>query len=428
MHRGARTNELPKALRAAHEARLLSERDSPLALFYDLDALDSSVDALFKAMPFQHAFAIKANPVRTILERLVARGMGLECASITEVEMAILVNAPASRVVFDSPCKSHNDLQRALALGVHVNCDSFEELDRVAELYLRVHSTSIVGIRINPLLGLGQIEALSVSDPTSKFGVPLTAENKARVLQCFRQHAFLTSLHAHVGSQGCSPEMLADGARILTELACEVGQQVVHLDIGGGLPANFGSDETTPTFDVYAAALRKAAPSLFDARWKVTTEFGRALVAKTGWVASFVEYVKEAGGRRIAAIHAGSDLFVRTCYKPEDFALRVQVFEGAKGGFEAKRSAPSRVHDVVGPLCFGGDKIARVVQLPSIDVGDVVVVRDAGANTLSLFSRHCSRRAPPVLGYRRDAQGRVDVVVLKEEEALADVIRFWGFL
>ena len=37
------------------------------------------------------------------------------------------------------------------------------------------------------------------------------------------------------------------------------------VDIGGGLPVNFESDEISPTFAEYAAILRETVPALFSA-------------------------------------------------------------------------------------------------------------------------------------------------------------------
>ena len=49
--------------------------------------------------------------------------------------------------------------------------------------------------------------------------------------------------------------------------------------------------------------------------------------------------------------------------------------------------------------------IAPAVELPRLVVGDIVVLHEAGGNTLSLGTSHCSRRRPPVYGYSRDTSG-----------------------
>ena len=85
------------------------------------------------------------------------------------------------------------------------------------------------------------------------------------------------------------------------------------------------------------------------------------------------------------------------------------------------RASSRRSVTLVGPLCFGGDVLARGLLLPPIEVGDHVVVRDCGAYTLSMWSRHCSRGLPKVVGWRE--AGRT---VLKSAESPEDVVRFWS--
>ena len=58
------------------------------------------------------------------------------------------------------------------------------------------------------------------------------------------------------------------------------------------------------------------------------------------------------------------------------------------------------VHDIGGPLCFSGDIVVGGVALPRLAVGDIVVLEEAGGNTLGMATSHCSRRRPPVYGYR----------------------------
>ncbi|MEZ5167518.1 MAG: VOC family protein [Acidimicrobiales bacterium] len=62
-----------------------------------------------------------------------------------------------------------------------------------------------------------------------------------------------------------------------------------------------------------------------------------------------------------------------------------------------------------------------------------MVIHDTGAYTLSMWSRHCSRGMPRVLGWRSPA-GRagadpapaVELALLRERERPADVVRFWS--
>ena len=107
---------------------------------------------------------------------------------------------------------------------------------------------------------------------------------------------------------------------------------------------------------------------------------------------------------------------------------------------------------IAGPLCFSGDVLGRNLPLPEPRAGDICLLLDAGANTLSLFSRHCSRLSPAVFAFRkvpvvvpaigtgemqvketRDAKmganeaGEVYLVAcIRERESEAELLKFWG--
>jgi len=311
---------------------------------------------------------------------------------------------------------------------VMINIDNFDELDRVATYYESKKRVSAdIGVRINPLVGSGENKQLSVSTKTSKFGIPLTDENRKSLIERFKKYEWLTGLHCHVGSQGCSMKLLAAGARTLAELADEIDsavgkKQIETLNIGGGLSANYADDKVSPTLGDYAATLIEEAPQLANPNRRILTEFGRSLCAKLAWTVSAVEYVKQNDLSRIAIIHAGSDLFVRACYAPKLSPHRIEVYT-----HDGKTATEEKVdHDIVGPLCFAGDVIARGMKLPKVQLGDFAVIRDTGSNTISIFSRHCSRAAPAVYGYSASSNGGYDITLLKPQETADDVINFWG--
>jgi diaminopimelate decarboxylase len=203
---------------------------------------------------------------------------------------------------------------------------------------------------------------------------------RERVIDAYRRYPWMTGIHVHVGSQGIPLEMMVEGIREVTLLADEINERIGArrigtIDIGGGLPVDFLSDDSGVGFQEYADALRAGAPRLFSGDYRIVTEFGRSVLAKAGFIAAYVEYTKTSGGRRIAVTHAGAQIATRTVFMPDSWPLRVLAF-AADG---RQKVGADVVQDVAGPCCFAGDLIARGRSLPELEPGDIVVMPDTGA-------------------------------------------------
>ncbi len=395
-------------------------------VFHDLEALARRIEHLRRCFPPEtsHALAIKANPVVALLRYAVDCGMGLEAASIEEVALARAAGCPPDRIVYDSPAKTRREIALALSAGIAVNADNFGELERIDEaMRAGAASQSLIGLRINPQIEMGSIGMLSVSGRYSKFGVPLE-ERRSEIIEAYRRHRWLRALHLHIGSQGVSQELLVGAVRSVFELREEVHaalgeSRIESVDIGGGLPWRYRDEESVPTPDSYAAALREQVPRAFSPDVRLVTEFGRAIQAGCGFAASRVEYVKQECGKRTAVIHFGADLMMRRVYRSADWVHRVSVFAPDA---RPKRT-PDEPHTIAGPLCFAGDLLTQDIHLPRIEEGDWIVLHDVGGYTLSLWSRHCNRGLPLVLGYSGNPW---QFQVLLAGETPDDVVRFWG--
>ncbi|MUL84191.1 MULTISPECIES: diaminopimelate decarboxylase [unclassified Mycolicibacterium] len=369
----------------------------PLCGVIDLDTLDELMRSLNQAyptsMPALHTIAAKAITLRPVLARFAQAGFGCEVASPGELELALATGFSAERIVFDSPAKTTTEIERALELGISFNVDNFEELARVDQAIARMGGRrSVIGMRLNPQTGAGAIGAMSTATTTSKFGIGL-ADYREAIIDAFAVRPWLTQLHVHSGSQGLRLEHAAAGVRLIAELAGEITARVGHrqiqrIDIGGGLPVNFDSDDITPTFADHRAALEAAAPELFDGTYTLVTEFGRALTAKAGTIVARVEYTKVTGGRPIAITHAGVQLATRTIFAPEEWPLRIEVYD-PQG---RRRDERPQVQDVAGPACFTGDMLAVGRELPFVHPGDLVAVPETGGY---YFSTHFSYNALP---------------------------------
>ncbi|MFI1972935.1 diaminopimelate decarboxylase [Streptomyces cinnamoneus] len=377
-----------------------------------------------------HAFAVKAAPLVPVLRLLAGEGLGCEVASPGELALARAAGVAPGRIVLDSPAKTTAELREALALGIAVNADSREELARLDALVAAVPAPPDLplGLRVNPQVGGGSIGAFSTATETSKFGVALR-DPGARdwLVRAYAERPWLTAVHAHVGSQGCPLELMAEGVRRVHELAREIdaaagGRRVRTLDIGGGLPVNFASDEVTPTHDAYARVLAAAVPGLFDGAYGLVTEFGRSLLAKSGMILARVEYAKSAGGRRIAVTHAGAQVAVRTVFTPHAWPLRVAAYD-ARG---RPKTSPAVAQDVAGPCCFAGDLVAVDRLLPRLDAGDHVALLDTGAYYFSNHFAYNTLPRPGVYGYavdEQDVEGQaVRFATVRPPQSLAELV------
>ncbi|MDQ0605136.1 diaminopimelate decarboxylase [Streptomyces canus] len=428
-----------RILRAAVRDRLVEPERAALAAFVDLDGVAASVAALHKAFPDSanvlHTFAAKANCLVPVLAALRNLGMGCEVASPGELAQALAAGFAPEQIVYDSPAKTRSDLRQALELGVAVNADNFQELARIDEILAAAPAStsesapaSRLGVRLNPQVGGGGIAEMSTATATSKFGIALEDDgNRQRLLAAYRDRPWLTWVHAHVGSQGCPLELIAQGIAKAVAFADEVNstcgrRQVTGIDIGGGLPVNFADDETTPGFDDYVATLQTHAPALFTGKYRIVTEFGRSLLAKNGFTAACVEYTKISGGRPIAITHAGAQVATRTVFMPTAWPLRLTA-HGPDGTLKQGEPVPQ---DIAGPCCFAGDLLAEARPLPLLAPGDIVALLDTGAYYSSTPFHYNSLPDPAVHGVRVDPDGHVHFSPLRQAETIDDVLARTG--
>ncbi|MFF7655455.1 diaminopimelate decarboxylase [Streptomyces sp. NPDC007983] len=422
-----------RAVRAAVEQGLLGP-EQPVVGLLDVTGIRAAAAELRAAFdevvapgtPVLHAFAVKAAALVPVLRLLTDEGLGCEVASPGELALARAAGADPGRIVLDSPAKTPAELREALDLGIAVNADNPQELARLDALVGAAFPRSPLGLRVNPQVGGGSIDALSTATATSKFGVALR-DVGARdwVVRAFAERPWLTRLHAHVGSQGCPLELMAAGVQAAYELAEEINEtigrrQIDTLDIGGGLPVNFTSDEITPSYREYARLLRATVPGLLDGRYGLVTEFGRSLLAKSGVVLARVEYAKSAGGRPIAVTHAGAQLATRTVFAPTSWPLRVATYD-ADG--RPKRTGPDGpvTQDIAGPCCFAGDLVAENRALPELAAGDLVALLDTGAYYFSNHFAYNSLPRPGVYGFAPSTDG-VRFAEVRKPQTVAEIV------
>ncbi len=394
--------------------------DTPWLVVYNTRLLRQRLRYLKHHFPSDsiHTLAIKACPLIAVLQIALDEGFGLEAASLEEVHLAIKAGAKGKHIVFDSPVKTQHELRFALNHGIHINVDNFTELERINQL-ITPQNTAHIGLRINPEVGKGSIAMTSVADISSKFGLSLSNHRDA-IIDCFKQYNWLNGLHIHVGSQGCSLDMLLSAAHNIDGLKNDINnatqsKRIQWVDIGGGLPAHYGFKTQGIDIQLYVSQLKKIAPGLFEQ--PLLSENGRSILANCAWAVSRIEYIKPQHNSITASIHFGADFMLRPVYAAKDWPHEYLVLNQDGGINQAQKVTLN----IAGPLCFSGDYLAQNIALPQPDNNSLIVAKDVGAYTLGTWSRHCNRRLPKVVAY-----DDVHVSTLFKGESFEDVVNFWS--
>jgi len=347
--------------------------DQP-TLVLDIDAVETRYHALRAGLGRADIhFAVKANPAREIIERLVALGSHFDAASRGEIELCLSLGARPDSISFGNTVKRAADIAFAHQAGLTLfAADAEEELEKIAEnapgaqVYIRLI-----------------VEASGADWPlTRKFG---TARDKAVRLLALARDLGLepVGFSFHVGSQTRKPEMWSstlDQVAAIWAEARAAGFALSLINIGGGFPAFYGEDIAHPTD--YAAAVMAGVEARFPDAAHIMAEPGRGLVAEAGMIAAEVLLVSRKS----------DDDLCRWVY------LDIGKFSGlAETMDEAIRYQfiTDRDHEdtgpciLAGPSCDSADVLyeKRPVQLPlGLKSGDRIVIRSCGAYTSSYSS------------------------------------------
>ncbi|HEX9893862.1 MAG TPA: hypothetical protein VGA78_08050, partial [Gemmatimonadales bacterium] len=128
-------------------------------------------------------------------------------------------------------------------------------------------------------------------------------------------------------------------------------------------------------------------PILAPLRLALHLEPGRYLVGSAGLLVTTVLYRKHAGGKEFVVVDAGMSDLVR----PSHYLAYHDIVAARDSG------RPSRLMDVVGPICESGDFLALERELPDVQQGDVLAILGAGAYGFVMGSIYNGRPRPAEL-------------------------------
>ena len=365
----------------------LCERVGATPFFaYDRDRLTERVALLRATMPqdVELSYAIKANPMPAVVQHLSGIVDSLDVASGAEMRVALDTPLPPSAVSFAGPAKSLAELSQAVAAGVVIELESPTEADRVVTTGERLGIRPQVAIRVNPDFAV-KGSGMRMGGGAQQFGIDAEAV-PALMKSLADRDVDLLGFHVFAGSQNLHADILceaqANTVDLVLRLAREAPRPVRYVNLGGGFGIPYYGKDVPLDLQVIGDNLEmllrtRLRPELPDAR--VLIELGRFIVGECGVYDTRVVDRKESRGKTFLVVDGG---------------MHHQLAASGNFGQVIRRNYPltignrmnvgaSEEAQVVGCLCTPLDLLGDRVTLPPADIGDLVVIFQAGAYGLT---------------------------------------------
>jgi diaminopimelate decarboxylase len=349
---------------------------------YDRSLISRRVGEVRAALPDGMAlsYAVKANPMPAVVHHLRGLVDAFDVASSREMSVVLDAGMPADHVSFAGPGKTEAELAQAVAAGVTIEMESVGEARRLAKIGDASGTTPRVAIRVNPdfqIKGSG----MRMGGGPQQFGIDAESVPQA-IAEAESLGLDLLGFHVFAGSQNLHADILTEAQTKTVELVLSLAQHasrpLQYVNLGGGFGIPYFEKDTPLDLDAVGHHLgdlydRVLAPALPQAQ--VTIELGRYLVGEAGVYVTRVVDRKVSRGKTFLVVDGG---------------LHHQLAASGNFGQVLRRNYPVTVADqsygsptevvsVVGCLCTPLDLLGDNVTLPASDVGDLVVLFQAGA-------------------------------------------------
>lgn len=353
-------------------------------------------------------YAVKANSNVAVLNLLSRLGAGFDIVSVGELERVLRAGGDPSTMVFCGVAKTAEEMKRALDVGVYCfNVESKAELERLNQIAESMGTQAPISLRVNPDVDAQTHPYISTGLKENKFGIDIEEAINVYEYAASLPHLDIKGVDCHIGSQLTSIDPFLDALdrllRLIDRLA-DLGIEITHLDLGGGLGVTY-NDEQPPAIEDY---MNEIKARLGGRTLSLSLEPGRSIVANAGVMLTTIEYLKPTAHKNFAIVDAGMNDNIRPSL--------YQAWQNLLPLKETSSATPMQ-WDIVGPVCETGDFLAKDRQL-SLEAGDRVALMSAGAYGFTMASNYNSRgRAVELL-----VDG-TDVHVIRQRETIEDLMR-----
>lgn len=374
-------NEKTLPVSEARLEEIIAEYPTPFHI-YDAKGIVDNIRRFIKAFSwakdFKDYFAVKATPNPYIMRLLQKEGVGADCSSLAELILCEKVGITGDDIIFSSNDTPYEEYAKAMEMGTIINLD---DITHVAYLEKHGELPNRLAFRYNPgPLKHGGNTIIGLPEE-AKYG--MTGDQIIEAINYCKNHGVERfGLHTMVVSNELDITSLIGTAELMFDLALrvkkETGIEVDFIDFGGGIGVAYRPEETPVDYEALSAGIKEAYETMIIGNGhspiSLAFECGRMVTGPYGYLVATAIHRKD-----IYKHYIGLDACMANLMRPALYGSYHHIT------VVGKENAPlDHVYDVTGSLCENNDKFAIDRKLPKIDMGDRIVIHDAGAHGHSM--------------------------------------------
>lgn len=361
---------------------------------------------------FKEYFAVKATPNPFLMKILKEYGCGMDCSSLTELQLSDACGIEGSDIMFSSNDTPSAEYAYANELGAIINLDDITHIDFCEEA-CGGKLPETMSCRFNPggqfLLSNGIMD----NPGDAKYGMTADQIEEAfKILSSKGVKHF--GIHAFLASNTITNDYYSQLAGQLFDLAISLhnstGADIRFINLSGGVGVSYRPEDEANDIKQIGEGVRKVyeekmvPAGMGDVA--IYTEMGRFMMAPYGVVVTRAIHEKH-----IYKEYIGVDACAVNLMRPAMYGAYHHIT------VLGKENAPcDHKYDITGSLCENNDKFAIDRSLPEIEMGDLLVLHDAGAHGYSMGYNYNGKLKCAELLLKEDG----DVQLIRRAETPAD--------
>ena len=402
---------------------ILSEINEDSFYLYDRKSLETNyknfLNVFTELYPkVELAYSFKTNYIPQLCKHINELGGISEVVSDMELDLALKLDVPNKKIIYNGPYKTIKSLKKALNNNVIIHIDSLDEYLNIEHLLKQNHSINkcLLGIRMNLDLKENQI---------SRFGLDINSKEFIEILKLLQNNKKikLLGIHCHL------PHRDLKSFKIRIKKMLEIYNQyfidkIEYIDIGGGFPSKLDKAlakqlniEVKEQF-TYAKIICNELNIYFQDKEvknlpKLILEPGTAIVADTLNFFTKIIAKKTIRGKTILQTSGSKFNFMGLSTKHIDFSFKEYYMDDSKG-------RTLKTCDVGGYTCIESDYILKNIK-SKLDVGDYICIENVGSYSIVMKPPFILPNSP-IIEYHEKK-----INYIKRKETFEDIFNTYKF-